>query len=311
MSQGRVYFVLGNLKFVSADHGFTPSSYIHGGAWRDPAITSASFLPTIGHLLHKLARSTSLVQKSEDPLPVAGFASINYRLSPHPAHPQDPATTPDAKLRDAKHPDHIVDVRAAMAALHRDFPASARYVLVGHSCGATLAWQFVMGDDGLAEGQHRQLIPRAGSTDELVAMPMAVLGVAGLYDLRGIALRHGGQYDGFIEGAFGADRSLWDRVSPAAGSTDWVDRWTAGRAERDKRIACVMWSRHDELVDAEEAQTMRRAIEKHLGQSLDLRLYEVDQRPLKHDELWSDGRDMADALHSILASIALYELAGA
>merc|ERR1712000_728938 len=73
------------------------------------------------------------------PNSVAGFTSIDYRLSAHPDHPQDPANTPAASLRDARHPDHIRDVQSAIGFLKEEYGMGEDYVLIGHSAGATQA----------------------------------------------------------------------------------------------------------------------------------------------------------------------------
>jgi hypothetical protein len=105
--------------------------YIHGGAWRDPNITYESFIPTIKHLVNRTT-----------PMPIAGFASIDYRLSAHPDFPQDADTPPEAR-REARHPDHIEDVCSALIYLICNHDIGFDYLLVGHSVGATLAFQVI------------------------------------------------------------------------------------------------------------------------------------------------------------------------
>ncbi|KAJ5226957.1 uncharacterized protein N7469_006963 [Penicillium citrinum] len=191
--------------------------YIHGGAWRDPTITADSFEVT-----------ENILRKSPN-LPIAGYASISYRLSAHPNHPQD-ETTPAEELRSAKHPDHIRDVEAALAFLQNTYAFGDKYILVGHSCGATLAFQAVMG----AVAGHREVRFNGGVNDtgtgaetvstspgplppRLTSQPIAIVGVAGIYDLRRLRDEHSGisAYREFMEGAFGGDELLWDTVSPA------------------------------------------------------------------------------------------------
>ncbi|RMY50255.1 hypothetical protein D0864_14589 [Hortaea werneckii] len=106
--------------------------YIHGGAWRDPEIDSTSFLPT-----------QTLLSQSRAIDQIAGFASINYRLSPYPSHPRIPSHPADP-ARTAHHPDHLSDILAALRHLQDAFGFGTRYLLVGHSCGATLAFQAAM-----------------------------------------------------------------------------------------------------------------------------------------------------------------------
>ena len=131
------------------------NSYIHGGAWRDPLITSSSFNPARDILLN-----TSL--------PLQGLASINYRLSPYPSHPTHPSS-PDDDSRNAKHPDHLTDVLSALEYLHEHYIFDNKYIIVGHSCGATLALQAC-----------------ASLTAATVPPPLAAACVEGIYDMPGL-----------------------------------------------------------------------------------------------------------------------------
>ena len=146
-----------------------PPSFLHGGAWRDPSVTSTVADPLFSHVLN-----------THPPLAL-NAASINYRLSPHPDCPANTAT----------HPDHIDDVLAALAHLERT-RGMRDYILVGHSAGATLAFQ------ALAALQQR-----AGA-----ALPQAVYGVEGIYDVRALIAEYP-EYREFVAGAFGADDARW------------------------------------------------------------------------------------------------------
>ncbi|KAK4031587.1 hypothetical protein C8A01DRAFT_21218, partial [Parachaetomium inaequale] len=143
--------------------GSTWIVYIHGGAWRDPRISAASFTA---------AATALLLQNTTTPKHnLAGLISLNYRLSPHPSHP-----SPSDPSRQAKHPDHIADVHAALAFLHRlPILNTDNWILTGHSCGATLAFQAVM-DPARWGG----LPPSSVSFS-----PSALVGFNGLYDLAG------------------------------------------------------------------------------------------------------------------------------
>ena len=59
--------------------------FIHGGAWRDPAVTAAAFDRAAAALLLRNQDSTSTSKGSR----IAGLASLNYRLSPYPGRPSD------------------------------------------------------------------------------------------------------------------------------------------------------------------------------------------------------------------------------
>ncbi|KAJ5436785.1 hypothetical protein N7445_007670 [Penicillium cf. griseofulvum] len=276
--------------------------FIHGGAWRDPVVTSESFGATESILREK-------------GLPISGFASISYRLSAHPNHPQDPNTAPK-DFQDAKHPDHIRDVEAALALLQNTYGFGTRYILVGHSCGATLAFQAVM---GAVSGHREQASP--GSTGKpdtsvgfvsaspgplppaLTAQPTAIVGVAGIYDLRRLRDTHAdiSAYQEFIEGAFGMDEVLWDGVSPAqmAGSRGVDCGWKSGR------LAVLAYSQDDELVDASQTEVMKEALgnwEKTEAQIPKQELLHGDRRVRvlsisgAHDEAWENGEQLARAV---------------
>ncbi len=94
-------------------------------------------------------------------LNVDAGASINYRLSP-----------------DVRHPAHLNDVLEALAFLRIKF-GMKRYILVGHSAGATLALQAIV----------------------YKAMPVAVVCTEGIYDIPGLVEEYP-LYRDFIEAAF-------------------------------------------------------------------------------------------------------------
>ncbi|KAJ5158928.1 uncharacterized protein N7500_008579 [Penicillium coprophilum] len=277
--------------------------FIRGGAWRDPTITSASFNATESILRDK-------------GLPISGFASISYRLSAHPNYPQNPTSTAPKDLRDAKHPDHIRDVEAALAFLQNTYGFGSRYILIGHSCGATLAFQAVMG----AVSHHREQA-FVGSTENpdnsigfvsaspgplppaLTAQPTAIVGVAGIYDLRRLRDTHANisAYHEFIEGAFGTDEVLWDGVSPAqmVGSRGVEGGWKSGR------LAVLAHSKEDGLVDESQVEAMKEALknwEQNQAQIPKEELSHGDRRVRvlsisgAHDEAWENGEQLARAI---------------
>ena len=110
--------------------------YIHGGYYRDPRVDATSF-----HSVLELLQTSPLYSRIRTL--VAAYASLNYRLSTHSDFPQD-KDTPPRELRNARHPDHINDVLCAIHDLQQKFHFHDRYVLVGHSVGATLAYQVAL-----------------------------------------------------------------------------------------------------------------------------------------------------------------------
>ncbi|KAI9791776.1 MAG: hypothetical protein M1833_001335 [Piccolia ochrophora] len=246
--------------------------YIHGGAWRDPLITSTSFLPTLSHLL-----------KHDSPhlLNIAGFASLNYRLSPYPAHPTSPSSPTDP-ARNARHPDHIRDVLSAIRYLQAEYKFGSDYALVGHSCGATLAFQVAM---------------RLWEEDGPVELPKAICGVEGIYNVRKLVQRHADVpiYAEIVQGAFGEEESGWATASPSvwAGESSLDDTW------EDAEAVVLAHSKADELVEEEQVLEMWNGLRHnthHKGKRKDDMLYLEG----KHDEIWEHGEELVHVIQRAL-----------
>ncbi|KAG7402848.1 Kynurenine formamidase [Fusarium oxysporum f. sp. rapae] len=250
--------------------------YIHGGAWRDPFVSSTAFGATIEHLLksHQLSR-----------LKIAGIASINYTLSPHPKHPthpnppKDPSQQPDPS-RIGKHPDHILDVLSGLAFLQRKADFGSNYILLGHSCGATLAFQALM------DPTRWTLQPPA---DTRIDKPRGVIGLNGIYDIPGLIKAPGSThfdlipvYDSFTRGAFGDDETTWANVSPVS--------WWNMAAEwgvRDAKVILAQ-SKVDSLVPYSQLVGMARALEMQ-----NLHVTEMAASG-DHNDLWKNGYRLAE-----------------
>ncbi|KAI1464494.1 alpha/beta-hydrolase [Daldinia caldariorum] len=257
--------------------------YIHGGAWRDPRIAHETFAPVITRFLEGNSDESPRSGSGRGSnLPVAAFASLDYRLSPHPEFPQDPATTPPERFRGARHPEHLADVRAALAFLQRRYAFGRRYVLVGHSAGACLAYQLVAGMSSSTTTITTSTSTTGVKEDDLVAveLPAAVFGVEGIYDMQGLDARFGGGYAGFLEGAFGP-RGAWDGAAPMRYAGSYKERFAGG-------LAVLGHSVDDELVDMPETVGMAERLEKDGVEVLLVK----DLRGL-HDDAWRDGRGVA------------------
>ncbi|CBF87817.1 hypothetical protein AN1271.2 [Aspergillus nidulans FGSC A4] len=249
---------------------------IHGGAWRDPTQTSTSYLaPT----LSILSSSESKSPKSQSQH-IRGLASISYRLSPHPSHSQDASTTMESHLRNAKHPEHINDIQLALSFLQRKYRFGKRYILVGHSCGATLAFQAVMASLSV-QG-------REGLVNDYIA-PLAILGMAGIYNLRLLRDSHRdiSAYQEFIEGAFGKDEKVWDAASPGVvRGVNGVEGWKEGR------LVVLAHSKEDELCDMEQSEKMKEFLDGWKGND-QKRLVQFLDIKGRHDEVWENGEELA------------------
>lgn len=166
------------------------------------------------------------------------FASLSYRLSPHPDFPhgvdadgvvvREPNSRVTAHKCGARHPEHLEDCLEGMRVLKRDF-GMGRFLMLGHSCGATLAFQVlermqkVKGEGGL---------PRAEEC-------LMVFGIEGIYNLRGLIREHGEGYRGFIESAFGPENNgkAWNEASPGViGIGGWKGLVVLGQSDEDELI---------------------------------------------------------------------------
>lgn len=232
---------------------------------------------------------------------ISGFASMNYRLSPYPDHPTKPThptgsahdgippASRNDESRDAIHPDHLHDVLAALNYLQRRFGFEERYILVGHSCGATLAWQVV-----LAAAQEMTL-PR----------PLGVVAFAGVHSLPVLLANHPPShtpvYEQIIVNAFGPEwLANCALTSPVEMLTDMHkrgqrlrDRWPEGR------LAMMVQSKDDELVDGDQVLMMGEALRMDAERERELpkrRDEVVWVEGWTHDEIWEKGDAVAETV---------------
>ncbi|KAI0123025.1 Alpha/Beta hydrolase protein [Xylariales sp. AK1849] len=247
--------------------------YVHGGAWRDPRIEHRSFTPTIDKILALQDPSKSSI---------VGFASIDYRLSPHPTFPQDPTETPTKEYRNASHPDHINDVWSALGFLQKQYASSSSYVLIGHSAGATLALQLLMGSTAL----------KGAAVPPGTNLPTAIIGMEGIYDLLGLVDRLGPPYAELFVGAFG-DSSNWSDASPMKFTQGFEANWKGGK------LAVLGWSLDDELIDKPEIEGMAKVLEQDGVKTL---VFESLQGT--HDGMWEDGRVFAEIIIKTLEELS-------
>lgn len=252
------------------------ASYIHGGAWRDPEIFAPSFGPT-----YDILRNSSVADS------IVGYASINYRLTAHPNFPQD-AETDDTNYRNAKHPDHLRDVRRGLAYLQSRYAIGERYILVGHSCGATLAFQTV----------KKNLLDE--ETQEM-PQPLGIVGVSGIYNLRLLrdTFLSCAVYQEFIEAAFGSNEDIWDNASPAHGD-GLSNGWKHGR------LALIAHSQGDELVDASQLHAMERALnawKTNAPENMRRHLLVIDDLREAHDDIWRKGLELAKVIEMAIKGL--------
>lgn len=212
-------------------------SFVHGGAWRDPMVTSEAGTALI-----------NFIANSYLPMAVNG-ASINYRLSPHPAYPA--ATDPAAKRAAVKHPEHLNDVLNALLHLRKTYRMD-RYALVGHSAGAALVFQALAATTQAAPQQQQQQQPP-------LPQPMAVYGVEGIYDLHALVDEYPA-YREFVEGAFGSEPKAWPPPLQLQGY---------------RGLVVLVHSDDDGLLSWRQTEEMKERCERSLGVGGGMRIVKV------------------------------------
>jgi kynurenine formamidase len=205
---------------------------------------------------------------------IAGFASINHRLSPYPDHPTNPSSPSDPS-RNAKHPDHLVDVSKAMIFLETKYGISSGFLLVGHSAGATLAFQ-------VQEQFENFKIP----------IPLGVLGVEGIYDIPVLVKTYESisDYREFIENAFGPDEAVWENASPA--------RSEKPAAWENAKAIIIAHSDEDELLDKRQADVMMTRLQQSISCRGKTHYFLATGH---HDEIWKEGHELARLVEDALA----------
>lgn len=238
----------------------TVFSYVHGGAWRDPEVDSKSFQATVDNLWQSPLKSR-----------IEGFASINYRLSPYPSHPRLPSS-PDDPSRNVHDPSHVEDLAAALSYLNKKYNIDGRYLLIGHSAGATMAFQ----------------VRNATVTTEPLPQPLAVLGVSGIYEFNAFVEYHKQipAYDELTVNAF-PERQKWAEDSPSSNQHPLGAIWETARA------VIISHSKQDELVEAAQATYMLdRARNIFAGQG-GVSFVEATGA---HNDIWKSGHILAGVI---------------
>ncbi|KAF2668042.1 alpha/beta-hydrolase [Microthyrium microscopicum] len=240
--------------------------YIHGGAWRSPAQSAADFDPARNLILNTAAYSDILPR-------IAGFASINYGLS---SPSSNPSRIPG---RNYKYPQHLQDIRLALDWLRERYNIGAtdgwNYILIGHSCGATMAFQITSSLTPSGTGYRS---------------PLAVVGIEGLYDLP-LLLKNFPDpfYRQFVTDAFGDSEQNWADWSP-------VNDAKLGDTVTSSTVLTIAHSDDDELVDWAQAEAMKLAISKCKGKEKTL----VVSLKGSHDDVWQKGVGVAEAIRQTL-----------
>ncbi|RMZ90799.1 hypothetical protein DV736_g1973, partial [Chaetothyriales sp. CBS 134916] len=238
--------------------------YIHGGYFRDPKVTSASFHPALSLLVNPRTESSAIRQVQSH---IAGYASINYRLAPHEKYPQD-ESVPAYERREAQWPQMMDDVLDALRHLQARYGFGKDYLLVGHSVGATLA-----------------MLAALKAHDEAgIQAPSAVAALCGIYDFEALHRKFTG-YDYLTRNAI-KDETDWVKASPARYNREGYDKlWARGNA----KWVLLAQSKTDGLVDFGQAEEMYKVFEEQES----LILSDLIEIKGKHDEIWKQGDELA------------------
>lgn len=202
--------------------------------------------------------------------------SLDYRISP--GREETPLKIDDYKVQ---HPDHILDVRAALRYLDTEYDIDDKYILLGHSAGATLTFQLLMGAAALRT-----------KNDDPAPRPAAVVGIAGIYDMINLNKRFKNNYSGFLSSAFSDDEKVWLEASPAE------HRGNYGKSMASKRPFILAASPEDELIDMPEMESMIRKLEAD-GLKPDV----VSDLHGNHDEIWGEGSQVAALIFRSLSQL--------
>jgi pimeloyl-ACP methyl ester carboxylesterase len=247
--------------------------FIHGGGWRDPRQTHKDFDPALNILLSGDLKYNSTLDR------ILGFASIDYGLSKHPSDPNDPGPA-------LKHPQHVQDVCDALKWLANTHGVGRldstgdQYILIGHSAGATMAYQIAM---GIIQAE--------------VKMPLAVVGIAGIYDILCFVddPLHPDRYEPYkqmIVDAFGEDEKVWKSASPALREDLLIHK-----TSWDTKIAWLFHSDADELVEPDQSKRMLTLFEKFM-----LPTEYVVISGEKHEEAYRKGSSLVKAIQKVVDS---------
>ena len=267
--------------------------HIHGGAWRDPNLTSASIEATVAHAF----------SESNPSHPITAIVSINYTLSPYPTHPNlpyDPIKNNHSDpSREAFHPAHVHDVLNGFSLLRSLGLTDGSYILSGHSAGACLAFQTML--------QPPSYWRFKGDVPD-PPRPAAILGLNGLYDLpqlvEGLGASHEhlkDVYDEFLTITFGEDRGKWLLASPAEfDAKDIAERLRSGKVPD---LVVLDQSTEDQLVPVNQMERLESRLKRVNG----IRVVRGSRCTGSHAAPWEQGFMIWESVKDILGLLKAQE----
>jgi kynurenine formamidase len=148
--------------------------------------------------------------------------------------------------------------------LEKEYGIAGRYILAGHSAGATMAFQL-----------HNSYL-----MDATLPIPVCVIGIAGIYHFKDFVEAHKeiSAYKELMENAF-PDHSVWDDASPPI-TQRGLALW------EQAKVIVISHSDDDGLVEKGQASTMiKRA---HSIAQAKERVHQLGITGT-HDEVWING----------------------
>lgn len=158
----------------------------------------------------------------------------------------------------------MLDVARALLYLEKQYGIANRYILAGHSAGATIAFQL-----------------RNYSMKENLPTPAGVIGIAGIYHFEAFVEAHNEipEYKALMENAF-PDHSVWDDSSPAVTALEGPALW------EQSELVVLSYSDEDELVEKWQVTAMLRRAGTVDQAEEKVHLIDISG---KHDEVWENG----------------------
>lgn len=228
-----------------------------------------------------------------------------------------------------RHPAHVRDVQTALKFFKKRYGLGekSKWVGIGHSCGATLLAQLVAGiglaspidaistdDTSFSTAVRGERVEEEQETR--MSGPSALVLLDGIYDIPLFLTNHTPShgcpeaiaqiYRDIVEGAFGAEEADWSRASPTSGSYD------EKQVGPELGHVVICHSPEDELVEKEQRDVMVQRLMAYgwvatgkgrAAGATGMRIVEIRDLEGGHDDIWEDGKRIAELIEEVSHSI--------
>lgn len=189
------------------------------------------------------------------------------------------------------------DVLTAIAQLQTKYGFGDRYLLVGHSVGATMALLSTLSPTKPLTSDTSVCLPK-------IQPPLAVLAVSGIYDF---GLLHDSNpdsgYEELTRNAIHRPEDM-DLASPARYPlTDYNEIWAHGGK---KTALIVAHSKDDGLVDWKQVEAIQNVFGRHMGSDIGLGedcpsvRFQVIEINGAHNDIWGHGTALARVIRKAI-----------